>query len=230
MKTESGELVGAGGNTDTTSVAVVDDHDAIQLAVQIWCQETNPPISIDAGYRSTTEFLATHQDGSLAVVVFDLEQSQHRPDFAGLEKVAAMGHRVIVYSHLAGDEVILRCLELGAVTFIVKSEGRSHLIDAMRAALVNEPYVGPKMAKAIFHDRSVGRPRLAPREQEVLIAWFQTESKDLVGQKLRISSTTVRTHLQRVRAKYAAAGRPAPTKSALVARAIQDGIIFLDDL
>jgi DNA-binding NarL/FixJ family response regulator len=230
MTTETGEIVGAGGNTGATSVTVVDDHDAIQLAVQIWCQRANPPISIDAAYHSTTDFLAADHDGSPAVVVFDLEQSQHRPDFAGLEKVAAMGHRVIVYSHLAGDEVILRCLELGAVTFIVKSEGQSHLIDAVRAALVNEAYVGPRMAKAIFHDRSVGRPKLAPREQEVLIAWFQTESKDLVGHKLKISSTTVRTHLQRVRAKYAAAGRPAPTKSALVARAIQDGIIFLDDL
>jgi DNA-binding NarL/FixJ family response regulator len=232
MTTDSGELelVGAEGNTDHTVVTVVDDHDAIQLAVQIWCREARPPISIGAGYRSTTDFLAAHRDGSPAVVVFDLEQNQHRPDFAGLEKVAAMGHRVIVYSHLAGDEVILRCLELGAVTFIVKSEGRSHLIDAVRAALVLEPHVGPMMAKAIFHDRNVGRPKLAAREQEVLIAWFQTESKDLVGQKLRISSTTVRTHLQRVRAKYAAAGRPALTKSALVARAIQDGIIFLDDL
>lgn len=219
-----------GGETDTSSVTVIDDHDAIRLAVQIWCQQADPPISTYGGYESTAEFLAARQDGSQGVVVFDLEQRGHRPDFPGLEKVAAIGHRVIVYSHLAGDEVILRCLELGAVTFIVKSEGKSHLIDAVRAALANEPYVGPRMAKAIFHDKSGGRPKLAPREKEVLIAWFQTESKDLVGQKLDISSTTVRTHLQRVRAKYAAAGRPAPTKSALVARAIQDGIIFLDDL
>lgn len=217
-------------NADTTSVLVIDDHDAIQLAVQIWCQQARPPIAIQAGFRETYEFLAAHGTGPPAVVVFDLEQREQRPDFAGLERVAAMGHRVIVYSHLARDEVILRCLELGAVTFIVKSEGQSHLVDAVRAAILNEPYVGPRMAKAIFHDRSVGRPKLGPREKEVLIAWFQTESKDLVGQKLAISSTTVRTHLQRVRAKYAAVGRAAPTKSALVARAIQDGIIFLDDL
>jgi DNA-binding NarL/FixJ family response regulator len=212
------------------SVTVIDDHDAIKMAVQIWCEEADPPIAIDKGYDSTTDFLAVHRGGPPAVVIFDLEQREHRPDFEGLEKVAAGGHRVIVYSHLAGDEVILRCLELGAVTFIVKSEDKSHLVDAIRAALINEPCVGPRMAKAIFHDRSVGRPKLGPREKEVLIAWFQTESKDLVGQKLEISSTTVRTHLQRVRAKYAAVGRPAPTKSALVARAIQDGIIFLDDL
>lgn len=216
--------------TEIASVAVIDDHEAIQLAVQIWCQQAEPPIPIHAGYGSTTEFLAAHPTAPPMAVIFDLEQSEHRPDFPGLERAAAIGHRVIVYSHLAGDEVIMRCLELGAVTFILKSEDKSHLIDAVRAALLNEPYVGPRMAKAIFHDRSVGRPKLGPREKEVLIAWFQTESKDLVGQKLEISSTTVRTHLQRVRAKYAAVGRPAPTKSALVARAIQDGIIFLDDL
>jgi len=68
------------------------------------------------------------------------------------------------------------------------------------------------------------------REREVLVAWFQTESKELVGQRLYISPATVRTHLQRIRIKYAAAGRPATTKAALVARAIQDGMISVDDL
>jgi hypothetical protein len=33
-----------------------------------------------------------------------------------------------------------------------------------------------------------------------------------------------------VRAKYAAVGRPATTKAALVARAIQDGIVNVDDI
>ena len=73
-------------------------------------------------------------------------------------------------------------------------------------------------------------PGLAPREREVLIAWLLTDNKELVGRQLHISPTTVRTHLQRIRAKYAAVGRPAPTKAALVARAIQDGLISVDDL
>ena len=62
------------------------------------------------------------------------------------------------------------------------------------------------------------------------MAWFGTESKDHVGNLLHIAPATVRTHLQRVRAKYAGVGRPAPTKSALLARAIEDGIIGLSDL
>jgi hypothetical protein len=49
-------------------------------------------------------------------------------------------------------------------------------------------------------------------------------------QALFIEPSTVRTHLQRVREKYVAVGRPAPTKPALIARAIQDGIVSADDL
>jgi DNA-binding NarL/FixJ family response regulator len=74
------------------------------------------------------------------------------------------------------------------------------------------------------------RPALAPREQQVLLAWIRCDNKDEVARQLEISPTTVRTHLQRIRDKYAAAGRPAPTKAALVARAIQDGLVDVNDL
>lgn len=74
------------------------------------------------------------------------------------------------------------------------------------------------------------RPDLAPREKEVLIAWLLTDNKNVVARQLHVSPATVRTHLQRIRAKYAAVGRPARTKAALVARALQDGLIKIDDL
>ncbi len=74
------------------------------------------------------------------------------------------------------------------------------------------------------------RADLAPREKEVLLAWLLNDNKDDVARELKISTTTVRTHLQRIRDKYAAAGRPANTKAALVARAIQDGLIDVNDL
>ena len=74
------------------------------------------------------------------------------------------------------------------------------------------------------------RPGLAPRETEVLLAWILRDNKDDVARQLEISATTVRTHLQRIRDKYAAVGRPASTKAALVARAIQDGLVDVNDL
>jgi DNA-binding NarL/FixJ family response regulator len=118
----------------------------------------------------------------------------------------------------------------GAVTCLVKSEGKEHLINAIRAAHSDAPYIGPRLARAMLNDKTIGRPKLAPREKEVLIAWFRTDSKDDAARQLSIAPTTVRTILQRIRAKYAAVGRPATTKAALVARAIQDDIIGIDDL
>ncbi|MGN2641191.1 response regulator transcription factor [Nocardia takedensis] len=74
------------------------------------------------------------------------------------------------------------------------------------------------------------RPSLSPREIDVLLAWLHCDSKAEVGKRLFISLGTVNTHLSRIRDKYAAVGRPAPTKAALVARALQDELIHIDDL
>ncbi|MCX4090915.1 helix-turn-helix domain-containing protein [Nocardia sp. alder85J] len=73
-------------------------------------------------------------------------------------------------------------------------------------------------------------PALSRRETEVLLAWIRCDSKTDVAGQLYISLGTVNTHLARVREKYAAAGRPAPTKATLVARALQDGLITVDAL
>ena len=76
---------------------------------------------------------------------------------------------------------------------------------------------------------AAGSCGLAPRETKVLLAWILCDNKDDAATQLQISTTTVRTHLQRIREKYATVGRPAPTKAALLARAIQDGLVDVND-
>jgi DNA-binding NarL/FixJ family response regulator len=218
---------------DSAAVAVVDEHDAIHAAVKLWCSQAQPAIGFAGNYFSAEQFLAEHPSpsaSSVGPVVLELKIQHSGVDFGTLDRIVSRQHRVIVYSHIATDEVILTALNRGAVTYVTKSERKDHLIDAIRAAGTDTPYIGPRMALAMHNDSTVGRANLAPREKEVLIAWFRTESKDLVAQQLQIAPTTVRTHLQRVRAKYAAVGRPATTKAALVARAIQDGIVNVDDI
>ncbi|GAY13880.1 response regulator [Mycobacterium sp. shizuoka-1] len=209
-------------------VAVIDDHDAIHVAVQVWCQQAQPPSCAVDGFTGVADFMTAALTPD--VVVLDLELRSRRPDFTSVERIVNAGHRVIVFSHLESDEAILRTLDVGAMSYIAKAEGRDHLLEAIRAAATDVPYVGPRMASAINNDRRHGRPNLTGREQEVLLAWFQTESKDLVAHQLFISPGSVKTYLHRVRVKYAAVGRPAPTKAALVARAVQDGIISVDEL
>ena len=73
------------------------------------------------------------------------------------------------------------------------------------------------------------RPQLSAREREVLRAWLYSDSKREIADRLHLSVGTVTTYVARVRGKYAAIGRPANTKSALMARALQDGLVSIDD-
>lgn len=74
------------------------------------------------------------------------------------------------------------------------------------------------------------QPMLTKREIQVLTEWIRSDSKVEVARLLFLSLGTVNTHLTRIRAKYAAVGRPAPSKAALVARALQDGLIDIAEL
>jgi DNA-binding CsgD family transcriptional regulator len=70
------------------------------------------------------------------------------------------------------------------------------------------------------------RPDLAPRQLEVLLAYVSTNDvQPTVARSLGMDAETLKTHLRRIRAKYADAGRPAPTRRDLYVRAIEDGFL-----
>ena len=73
-------------------------------------------------------------------------------------------------------------------------------------------------------------PALSPRELEILRLWLRSESKSVAASELGISMGTINTHLIRIRAKYAAVGRPVADKSGLLVRALQDGLVSLAEL
>jgi DNA-binding NarL/FixJ family response regulator len=211
------------------SVVVVDDHPAVRAGVAHWLSSGTPPIRVAAAGDDVG--VAWVGDGAEAdVVILDLHLSGPNPALGDLRRLVQAGRRVVVYSMRADDEIALQCLELGALCYLTKAEGAEHILQATRAAAVGLPYTPPALAGALAGDSSAHRPGLSARETEVLVQWFQSESKDFVAQQLGISLSTVNSHLERIRLKYAMSGREAPTKAALLARAIQDGLVHLDDL
>ena len=214
--------------TGVTRVVVVDDHPAILAGVEAWFTRADPPIDVvAAGPDLSVAWLEPGR--SVPVVVLDLQLGAG-PSFSQLARLVEHGRHVVVYTMREDDASALTCLDLGAFTYLTKAEGRGHLVEAVRAAAECRPYVSPSLAGAMSLDARRSRPLLTRRESEVLLEWFHSESKDLVARKLGLSARTVSSYIDRVRIKYANTGRPAPTKAALVARAIQDGLIDLDDL
>lgn len=137
---------------------------------------------------------------------------------------------MVVYSQHADSDTLMRCIEIGAATYLTKVEGPEHLIAAIRAVADDLPYTPPMLSGAMAADRRPDRPVLSEREREVLLAWFESDSKNLVARRFHLSTSTVDTYINHVRVKYADAGRPATTKAALVARALQDGLVDLAGL
>ncbi|MEU4025657.1 response regulator transcription factor [Streptomyces anulatus] len=211
------------------SAVVADDHPAVRAGVAQWLVAGVPPIEVVASGGDVR--VAWTGDGATAdVIVLDLHLGGPTPAMGELRRLTEAGRQVVVYSMRADSAIALHCLELGALSYLTKAEGAEHLIEAAVAAASGRAYTPPALAGALAGDRSTGRPTLSARETEVLVEWFQSESKDFVGQRLGISPRTVSTHLEHIRVKYAMSGREAPTKAALLARAIQDGLVQLDDL
>ncbi|MDQ0983011.1 response regulator transcription factor [Streptomyces sp. V2I9] len=211
------------------SAVIVDDHPAVRAGVAQWLVTGVPPIRVVASGDDVR--VAWTGDGAGAdVVVLDLHLGGPTPATGELRRLTEAGRRVVVYSMRVDNATALQCLELGALSYLTKAEGAEHLVEATAAAASGRAYTPPALAGALAGDRSTGRPALSARETEVLVEWFQSESKEFVGRRLGISPRTVSTHLEHIRVKYAMSGREAPTKAALLARAIQDGLVRLDDL
>lgn len=211
------------------TAVIVDDHAAIAAGVRYWCERADPPIElIDAQARMANVW--TGPGAAADVVIFDLELVPKNPAFGELRLLVDEGRRVVVYSQHADSGTVLRCVNLGALAYLTKTEGPEHLVPAIQAAADGRPYTAPSLGGVLIADDDPSRPRLSHREAEVLRAWFASSSKELVAARLNISVKTVDTHIERVRVKYANVGRAARTKSELVTRALHDGLITLADL
>ncbi|MEN3609104.1 response regulator transcription factor [Plantactinospora sp. ZYX-F-223] len=211
------------------TAVIVDDHVAIAAGVRYWCSQARPPIElIDAQARLANVW--TGPGAKADVVILDLELMPKTPAFGELSRLVDHGRRVIVYSQHTDSRTVLKCVNLGALAYLTKTEGQEHLVPAIQAAANGKPYTAPSLGGVLITDDDPGRPRISRREAEVLRAWFASSSKELVAARLNISVKTVDTHIERVRVKYANVGRPARTKSDLVTRALHDGLITLDEL
>ena len=210
------------------TAAVVDDHQVVLDGIRSW-------IAADPSHRVEVVADGLWVDSVLAgpgrhadVLVLDLGIFGE----SVVDRVAELGeHRkVVVFSADTTDETIREVLDAGASAYLTKHEGAEHFIATVLAAATDRPYVTPSLAKALLADSRPSRPALSPQERRALRLWFQQPKKHAVAHEMGISVDTVNQYINRARIKYAAAGRRVPNKAAMVARAIEDGLIRTEDV
>src|ERR1700753_2039282 len=203
---------------------IIENHPVVTEGVASWIRsdpgqrvrlvQTGPDL---AGLRATTQPPAD-------VVILDLELSGElvTTEIPGL---VTAGYRVVAFSGHTDPAIVMETLDPGAHAYVSKDEGRDPLVEAVLAAAADRPYVTRSQARAMLDDQHPARPALSEQERQALLLWFQGMPKASVGRRMAISENTVRQYISRARAKYAATGRTAPSKDALLARAIEDGVI-----
>ncbi|HEY9244267.1 MAG TPA: response regulator transcription factor [Streptosporangiaceae bacterium] len=207
------------------TVAIIEDHPVVTEGVASW-------IRSDPGQRvrlvqTAPNLAGLCDDGpgrAADVVILDLELSGELVT-TQIPGLVAAGYRVVAFSGHSDPAIVMETLDNGAHAYVSKEEGRDHLVETVLAAAADRPYVTRSQARAILADQRPARPALSEQEQQALLLWFQGMSKASVGRRMSISENTVRQYITRARAKYAATGRTAPSKDALLARAIEDGVI-----
>jgi two-component system, NarL family, nitrate/nitrite response regulator NarL len=203
-------------------VAIVDDHPVVLEGIQAWINaDPHRRVELIGMTDNVDEVLAgEHPD----VLLLDLTLYGVRVDDR-IGELARAGHRVIVFSQDTAPATILAALDAGALAYVAKQEAREHCVETIVTVAADQPYVTPSVAGAMVADDRPASPKLSGKEQEALRLWFQGMSKASVARRMGITEHTVKQYIDRARVKYVRAGRRAPTTFALLARAIEDGLI-----
>lgn len=206
-------------------IGMVDDHPAIMLGVGA-ILNAQPDLHVVAAAASVRELLG--QAEQLDCVLLDLRLADGSSPTRNLATLTAQGIPVLVYTSGDRPDLIREATRAGATGMVRKSEPADVIVSAIRATLRDEPVVTADWAAALDYDPDFVAVHLSPREAEVLALYASGETAERVAELLYISRETVLDHVRRIRTKYAAADRAAPTKVDLYRRAVEDGLVSQD--
>lgn len=207
---------------------IVDDHQAIRLglagAARLNSLVESPPIAV-TGSQATVEDLLADQQAVFDVVVLDLSLNDDSTPGDNVRRLLAAGFPVLIFTLGDDPEPIRQALAAGASGISRKGEDLMHTLSLMRRVAAGETIDNQDLASAISIDAGFVDALLSDRERETLKLYASGYTGVQVGHRMNIKANTVNTNIKRIREKYAAAGRYAPTKIELRKRAVEDGLL-----
>lgn len=173
------------------------------------------------GAGTVDDLLSISTDFDL--VVLDLRLEDGSTPKANAAQLHAHDIKVLVFTTADYPDLVRSAISAGVLGVIRKSARNSELVDAIRLAAQGQTVATMDWAAAIDADPDIATVDLSPRQREVLELYAAGEPAARVASITGLSVETVNAYLARIRRKYADAGRPAPTKTELYKRALEDG-------
>ncbi|MEO7079025.1 response regulator [Rhodococcus sp. BP22] len=219
MTQGSGEPMPTDGNV-RRRIGLVEDHESVALGLRSILADQSD-LDLIAVAATVDELLASSP--TLDLVVLDLRLGDGSSPRSNVEKLHAAGAQVLVYTGAENPFLVRSAARAGVLGVVRKSEPAAAIVSAIRRAAAGGQVVTTDWAAAIDGDPQLPDVGLSPRQREVLALYASGEKAGRVARLAGLSEQTVNDYLVRIRNKYAQAGRPAPTKTDLYKRAVEDG-------
>ncbi|MEU3907601.1 response regulator transcription factor [Streptomyces goshikiensis] len=224
------------------TVAVVDDDRMLLDGLRAWLGGV-PELRLVATAATVGELLAA-ADGHLPygagapgytapdiapadiappdIVLLDLVLRDGSAPTDNIRRLLRAGSRVLMISTVPDRSRIIEAIRAGADGYLTKDHDLPTLVTAIKDLATGRGAHSPELAFACAHDSSPARPRLSPRERQILLDYASGMTLKSAARRAGITVHTAKDYLDRVKAKYQQAGRPTYTKLDLARRVRED--------
>lgn len=217
----------------TIRVLLADDQPLIRVGLR-GIIDSAPDLDVVAEAATGHEAVRLTRTARADVVVMDIRM----PDLDGLEATKLItadddlaGVRVLILTTFELDEYVLKALRVGASGFLGKGANPNELLEAIRTVARGDALLSPKATQTLItrflteaepgptRERNASLDVLTGREREIVALVAAGLSNDDIAERLYLSPSTVKTHINRAMTKLGARDR-----AQLVVIAYQTGL------
>jgi len=185
-------------------ILIVDDHALFRSGMVHLLQSLTPePDVVESKNLSDAEVALRSVEGiDMVLLDLKLDDAVGVDSLLKLRKVAPETP-IVVLSGEHDSDVILRCIDNGAMGFITKSATHDELLSAIRLIVAGGVYLPRNVT--VMHNRPASErtdvallASLSDRQREVLAYLLQGKPNKTISNNMDISQNTVKAHLSAI--------------------------------
>ncbi len=190
---------------DLIRILCVDDHPVVRQGIAA-VLASDPLLEVVAEATTGENAIEAFRQHGPDITLLDL----HLPDLSGVEVIAAIRQhradaRIVVLTTEAGDAQIQRCLEAGAVGYVLKGVAMAELLEILRAVHRGERRIPGAVASRVA--AHLADPPLTYRETQIVRLIAEGHRNKEIAAQLAISDETVKMHVKHLMEKLGANDR-----------------------
>lgn len=204
-------------------VVIADDHDLLRYGLVTFI-ETCDDLQLVGEASTGQEAVELCDQVKPDVVLMDLVMPEM--DGQTATRIIRQNHpdtQVVILTSFEDEERVYTSIQAGAISYLLKNLSMGAVAAAIRAAHAGKTTLSQEATQALIninHRPSPPDYQLTPREYEVLALMVEGLSNVEIGQRMYISTSTVKKHIGNILTKLNTSSR---TEAAVIA--VRDGLV-----